>query len=86
MAVMHVITGLDTGGAERMLANLCIAQHGNGALPVVVSLSPGGSQRVRLEAAGVAVEDLGLRRGSPNPMGLFRLATIIRKLSGESVL
>lgn len=79
MTVMHVITGLNTGGAERMLANLCIAQHGNGASPAVVSLSPGGSQRDRLQAAGVAVEDLGLRRGIPNPLGLFRLAGIIRR-------
>lgn len=79
MSVMHVITGLDTGGAERMLANLCIAQRQEGASPAVISLSPGGSQRDRLQAAGVAVEDLGLRRGIPNPMGLFRLAGIIRR-------
>lgn len=79
MTVMHVITGLDTGGAERMLANLCIAQHRNGAAPVVVSLSPGGSQRDRLQSAGVAVRDLGLRRGIPNPLGLFRLAGMIRR-------
>ncbi len=79
MTVMHVITGLDTGGAERMLANLCIAQRRDGASPFVVSLSPGGSQRDRLQAAGVAVEDLGLRRGMPNPLALFRLAGIIRR-------
>lgn len=79
MTVMHVITGLNTGGAERMLANLCIAQHRDGASPVVVSLSPGGSQRDRLQAAGVSVVDLGLRRGMPNPLGLFRLAGIVRR-------
>ncbi len=79
MTVMHVITGLETGGAERMLANLCIAQSRDGASPFVVSLSPGGSQRDRLQAAGVAVEDLGLRRGLPNPLALFRLAGIIRQ-------
>lgn len=79
MTVLHVITGLDTGGAERMLANLCIAQHRDGASPAVVSLSPGGSQRDRLQAAGVAVQDLGLRRGVPNPLALFRLAGIIRR-------
>ncbi len=79
MTVMHVITGLDTGGAERMLANLCIAQHRDGGSPIVVSLSPGGSQQDRLQAAGVAVVDLGLRRGIPNPLGLFRLAGIIRR-------
>ncbi len=79
MTVMHVITGLDTGGAERMLANLCIAQHQDGASPTVVSLSPGGSQRDRLLSAGVTVRDLGLRRGIPNPVALFRLAGIIRR-------
>ncbi len=78
MTVMHVITGLGTGGAERMLANLCIAQQQNGASPAVISLSPGGSQRARMQGAGVVVHDLGLRRGIPNPLGLFRLAKIIR--------
>jgi len=79
MTVIHVITGLDTGGAERMLANLCIAQQRAGGAPAVVSLSRGGSQRARMEAAGVVVHDLGLRRGIPNPLGLFRLAKIIRR-------
>ncbi|MCG8543256.1 MAG: glycosyltransferase [Alphaproteobacteria bacterium] len=75
---MHVITGLETGGAERMLANLCIANKLVGRPPVVVSLRPGGSQYDRLIEAGVRVMDLNMRSGVPSPAALWRLAQLIR--------
>ena len=63
--VMHVITGLDTGGAETQLALLVGARKAAGAEDIVVSLIPGGALRERLENAGVAVHDLGMQRGRP---------------------
>lgn len=80
MKVLHVITGLQTGGAERMLANLCIASRRAGGSPVVVALCPGGSQYERLREAGVPVFTLGMKRGVPSVGGLTRLA---RLLHGE---
>lgn len=79
MKVLHVITGLETGGAERMLANLCIAGQQAGRAPLVVSLRPGGSQYERLQAAGVRVMDLGMRPGVPSLGGLLRLRRLIRR-------
>ena len=55
---MHVITGLDTGGAESQLALLAAARKEAGAEDKVVSLIPGGALRRRLEKAGVAVREL----------------------------
>jgi len=78
---MHVITGLGTGGAERQLVALALATRANGRpAPVVVSLTPGGANRKRLEAAGISVFDLGMRRGLPDPLALFRLVRLIRRL------
>lgn len=76
--ILHVITGLHTGGAEHMLANLCIAAEGAGRGPVVVTLTDGGSQLERLQRAGVRVIALGMRRGVPSLKGLHRLARIFQ--------
>ena len=75
---MHVITGLDTGGAETQLALLAQARRAAGAEDMVVSLIPGGAVRERLEDAGVAVRDLGMRRGRPSLSGVLRLRSLIR--------
>ncbi|MEC9454197.1 MAG: glycosyltransferase [Pseudomonadota bacterium] len=77
--VMHVITGLDTGGAETQLALLVSARKAAGAEDIVVSLIPGGALRERLENAGVAVHDLGMQRGRPSLAGLLRLRSLIRR-------
>lgn len=79
MKVLHVITGLQTGGAERMLANLCIASRHAGGSPVVVALCPGGSQYERLRDAGIPVFSLGMKQGVPSVGGLVRLARLLRR-------
>ncbi len=56
--ILHIITGLSTGGAERMLVRL-LAQGSAGH--VVVSLRGDGPQGVALRALGVPVYLLGLR-------------------------
>jgi glycosyltransferase involved in cell wall biosynthesis len=77
--VMHVITGLGTGGAESMLTALVLAKQRTGAPPIVVSLLPGGANRERLAAAGIEVLDLGMSRGRIGLGGLSRLAALIRR-------
>jgi len=83
--VLHVVTGLQTGGAERMLANLSILNHRAGRAPVVVSLTTGGSQAERLQAAGVRVIALDMARGRPSIFGLMRLARILREEAPDVV-
>ncbi len=78
--VMHVITGLDVGGAEMQLTHLAMARKGVGAEDVVVSLMPGGSLRPQLEQSDVEVHDLGMRRGRPSLAALLRLRMLIRRL------
>jgi glycosyltransferase involved in cell wall biosynthesis len=76
--VAHVITGLGTGGAETMLANLAIAEQAAGNAPLVISLLSGGSTRERLIAAGVEVHQLGMRPGWRAVTGLWQLIRLIR--------
>ena len=75
---MHVITGLDTGGAEKMLTDLATANHHAGESPLLVSLLPGGARHDSLVKVGVQVEEVGLVRGRPSLHGLFRLVGLIR--------
>lgn len=77
--VFHVITGLDTGGAETMLAALALEKQKRSEYPVIVSLIDGGSQFDRLCDAGCRVIGLGMTRGRPSLAALFRLAALIRR-------
>ena len=75
--VMHVITGLGAGGAESMLTAIALAKKDQGAAPIIVSLTPGGPNAVRLTEAGVPVHELNFRR---RPLsGLWALARLIRQ-------
>ena len=77
--VFHVITGLDVGGAETMLAALAEAEAAAGAAPVVVSLTSGGALVGRLTEAGVPVFELGMKSGRPGIVGVFRLTRLMRE-------
>ena len=76
--VMHVITSLDVGGAETMLARLVTRDRAGPVSHRVVSLKPGGALRDSMEAEGIVVRDLGIRRNANALRGLIRLAGIFR--------
>lgn len=77
LKVLHVITGLGTGGAETMLCSLVdrtreqIDQH-------VVSLIEGGSSAERLKGRDISVSHLGMTKGMPDPRAIWRLRKLIR--------
>ena len=77
MNVCHVITGLNTGGAEVMLQKLVAATAGNGITHTVVSLIDRGPIGDALAARGIRVEALGMRRGVPDVRGLVALRALI---------
>lgn len=79
LTVLHVITGLDRGGAETMLAKLVTAADPARCRSIVVSMTDEGSIGAGLRAAGVPLYTLGLRRGRPAPSALFGLLRIIRR-------
>lgn len=58
--VVHVITGLHTGGAEMMLYKVLAAMDPARFSAEVISLSDGGEVRSLIEALGIPVRSLGL--------------------------
>ena len=79
MRVVHIITGLDVGGAEIALYNLLAA------LPInerqqqrVISLIPLGPMAQETIKLGVQVDSLDMPPGCPTPRGLFKLLKILR--------
>ena len=77
--VMHLITGLSTGGAETMLAKLVTRMDRQRFPTVVVSMTGAGTIGSEIMAAGIDVRDLEMRRGVPNPMALVRLLRLLRR-------
>src|SRR5438105_14183009 len=79
ITILHLITGLETGGAERMLAHLAVRTDRRRFRSVVVSMTGPGTMGSLVEAAGVTLRSLDLRRGVPDPRGIVRLARILRE-------
>jgi glycosyltransferase involved in cell wall biosynthesis len=73
MKVLHVITGLDAGGAEIQLAMLL--RHTRHDCDVVTLYNPGPVAE-QIRAAGTSVRDIGMRRNTEVP-ALLRLRAII---------
>src|SRR5436305_5446485 len=84
MRVMHVITGLSTGGAETMLLKLLSAASGS-MEHVVVSLGDEGTIGPRIAALGVPVHCLGLKRNAPNPFRALRILPLAGRIAPQLI-
>jgi glycosyltransferase involved in cell wall biosynthesis len=76
--VVHVITDLDSGGAERMITQL-VSQGSADIEHVVVSLMDEGTFGEAIRAANVRLYCLNMLRGSLSPAALPRLLKILRQ-------
>lgn len=83
--VCHVITGLNTGGAEMMLAKLAGAMDKRAFPTSVVSLLGPGPLTPLVQEAGVPVRHLDLSRGAADPAALFKLVRILREARPDIV-
>ena len=85
--VIHLITTLAQGGAERVLSEVVPrpAEQPH-ERHVVVSLVAGGMFADELIAAGVDVRDLGMRPGRDLARGALRLAALLRELRPHTVI
>lgn len=86
LRVLHLITGLERGGAETMLTRLALAGAAQGRAAIIVSLTDTGRLGAELRAAGIDVHTLGLRRGRAAPSALLRLLALIRRERPQLVL
>ena len=76
--ILHLITGLETGGAEQMLARLVTRLDPARFRSVVVSMTGPGVIGPKLTEAGIELLSLDLPPGRPDPRGLMRLVRIVR--------
>lgn len=77
--VCHIITGLNSGGAEMMLYKLLSAMDRSTFSVEVISLTDSGPIGKKIQALDVPVRALGMRRGVPNPLAVLRLVGWLRQ-------
>jgi glycosyltransferase involved in cell wall biosynthesis len=81
--ICHIITGLDAGGAERALVNIVSRLDPSRFRNDVVSLIEPGIFGQHLDAAGIPLTSLGMRRGSPTLSGFVKLVRHLRRTRPE---
>jgi glycosyltransferase involved in cell wall biosynthesis len=83
--VVHLITDLDVGGAEMMLARLVAGMDRDAIDNTVISLTSGGAVAERIAGSGVRVVSLDMQPGRLNIGGVPRLVRLLRQM-GPDVL
>lgn len=76
-AVVHVITGLQVGGAELALWRLLRATDPDRVSASVISLTRGGDIAPRIRKLGVPVHDIGLTSARDLPVAVTRLRRVL---------
>ena len=76
--ICHLITGLDTGGAERSLVNLITSMNRDEFENEVVTLLKPGPMAQALVQARISVTSMEIRRHRPNPALLLSLIRHLR--------
>jgi glycosyltransferase involved in cell wall biosynthesis len=79
LRIVHIISGLGAGGAENMLCKLLSQTTRACFAPEVISLTDRGQLGDKIEALDIPVNALNMRRGVPNPVGLIKLAKLLRE-------
>jgi len=82
--LLHIITGLGTGGAEMALYRL-LSRLSPTYRVHVISLTTIGDVGKRIQELGVPVDALGMKSGIPNPIAILRLALKLRKIQPDIV-
>jgi glycosyltransferase involved in cell wall biosynthesis len=76
--ICHLITSLDTGGAERSLVNLVTAMNRDEFENEVITLLKPGPMAQTLAQAGIPVTSMEIGRRRPNPAALLSLIRHLR--------
>lgn len=76
--ILHLITDLDTGGAEVMLTKLVSYMNKARFTNVVVSMTDNGTLGNKIEQMGIKLYTLKMTRGVPNPLSLYKFYKIIQ--------
>lgn len=83
--LVHIITGLRVGGAERMLHKLLTEMDRQTFDNTVISLTEKGPVAEDIESLGIRVYALNMKRGIPNPLGFIKLIYRLKKIKPDIV-
>lgn len=84
MQVLHIITGLQRGGAETLLCNLCKFETEN--THTIISLSDlKGSESDLNDQPNISVYSLGFTNGKIRLSGLFKLYKLVKQIKPDVV-
>ena len=85
MRVLHIISGLVTGGAERALFNLLDGGLSEQFKCYVISLIDEGTMGVQIRKLGVPVSALGIRNARPSIKSLRKLNKVVREFQPDVI-
>ncbi|BFU93733.1 MAG: glycosyl transferase [Nitrospira sp.] len=80
ISIVHLITDLDVGGAEMMLAKLLRSMDSSRFQNVVVSLTGRGRLGDGIEAAGVPVHSLDMQRARLDLLAIPKLMRLLKEI------
>jgi glycosyltransferase involved in cell wall biosynthesis len=78
--ILHIITGLEIGGAEMMLYKLLSSMDLKKYEPEVISLINIGPIGKKIQELGIPVHGVGMQAGRPDPISIWRLISTARKI------
>lgn len=84
MKILHIITGLNTGGAERMLVKL-IEETKNEADHTVISIFGKGKQGEILKSMGIEVYELNVQSYIQFPIRFFKIKRLVASLRPDII-
>ncbi len=85
MKICHIISGLNTGGAEMMLYKLLSTKNLKHFDHAVVSLKDEGTIAEHIKELGVPVFCLGMSPRKPTPIGGWRLVKLIKQFRPDII-
>jgi glycosyltransferase involved in cell wall biosynthesis len=83
--IVHIITGLNIGGAETMLCKLLSEMDNKGFSQAVISLMEGGTLKEKIESYNIPVHSLGMKQGIPSLRSIWDLKKLICKLKPDLI-
>ena len=83
--ILHVITGLSTGGAEWMLYHLLNKTNKRKITPIVVSLMNRGSLGDRIADLNISVYTLDMKQGVLDITAIWKLKSIVSKVKPDII-
>jgi glycosyltransferase involved in cell wall biosynthesis len=78
MRVFFLSTSMGMGGADSQLLSAAQLMQSRGHDVIIVSMTPLGPMGLQAREMGIRTESLEMKRGVPDPRGLFRLARLTR--------